>query len=166
MGELRGKLAYGIDGIVIKVNSLETRRLMGSTAKAPRWAIAYKFPPEEKETRLLDIVINVGRTGVLTPNAVFEPVSLAGTTVSRATLHNRDFIAEKDIRVGDTIVVRKAGDIIPEVLRVNFDKRPKDAVLLKCLRRVLYVRRRFTVTQTRQPSDVQDRNVLHSFPGA
>ncbi len=128
MGELRGKLAYGIDGIVIKVNSLEARRLMGSTAKAPRWAIAYKFPPEEKETRLLDIVINVGRTGVLTPNAVFEPVSLAGTTVSRATLHNRDFIAEKDIRVGDTIVVRKAGDIIPEVLRVNFDKRPKDAV--------------------------------------
>lgn len=124
IGEHRDNLSFGIDGIVIKVNSLSQRRQMGSTAKAPRWAIAYKFPPEEKPTKLLEITVQVGRTGVLTPNAVFEPVRLAGTTVSRATLHNRDFIAEKDIRVGDTIIVRKAGDIIPEVLGVDITKRP------------------------------------------
>lgn len=124
IGEHRDNLSFGIDGIVIKVNSLSQRRQMGSTAKAPRWAIAYKFPPEEKPTKLLEITVQVGRTGVLTPNAIFEPVRLAGTTVSRATLHNRDFIAEKDIRVGDTIIVRKAGDIIPEVLGVDITKRP------------------------------------------
>lgn len=124
IGEHRDNLSFGIDGIVIKVNSLSQRKQMGSTAKAPRWAIAYKFPPEEKPTKLLEITVQVGRTGVLTPNAVFEPVRLAGTTVSRATLHNRDFIAEKDIRVGDTIIVRKAGDIIPEVLGVDITKRP------------------------------------------
>lgn len=127
IGEHRDALSFGIDGIVIKINSLAQRRRMGSTAKAPRWAIAYKFPPEEKPTKLLDITVQVGRTGVLTPNALFEPVRLAGTTVSRATLHNRDFIAEKDIRVGDTIIVRKAGDIIPEVLGVVLKKRPPDA---------------------------------------
>lgn len=127
IGEHRDALSFGIDGIVIKINSLAQRRRMGSTAKAPRWAIAYKFPPEEKPTKLLDITVQVGRTGVLTPNALFEPVRLAGTTVSRATLHNRDFIAEKDIRVGDTIIVRKAGDIIPEVLGVDLKKRPPDA---------------------------------------
>ncbi len=128
VGERRGSLGYGIDGVVVKVDSLAQRRVMGSTAKAPRWAVAYKFPPEEKKTKLLDIAIQVGRTGVLTPNAVFEPVRLAGTTVSRATLHNRDFIRDKDIRIGDTIVVRKAGDIIPEVLGVDLSKRPADAV--------------------------------------
>lgn len=116
IGAQRGTLPYDIDGVVIKVNDLSQRVLLGSTAKNPRWAVAYKFPPEEKQTRLLRIEINVGRTGVLTPVAVFEPILLAGTSVSRATLHNRQFIEEKDIRVGDTILVRKAGDIIPEVL--------------------------------------------------
>lgn len=128
MGEQRGQLEFGIDGIVIKVDSLSQRQQLGSTAKAPRWAVAYKFPPEEKPTQLLDIVIQVGRTGALTPNAVLSPVRLAGTTVSRATLHNRDFITQKDIRIGDTVIVRKAGDIIPEVLSVDLSKRPPDAM--------------------------------------
>lgn len=127
-GEKRGELPFGIDGMVVKVDDLAAREALGSTAKAPRWAVAYKFPPEEKQARLLDIVVQVGRTGALTPNAVFEPVRLAGTTVSRATLHNRDFIAQKDIRIGDTIVVRKAGEIIPEVLSVVMEKRPDGSV--------------------------------------
>ena len=114
--------------MVIKVDNLSLRNEMGSTAKAPRWAVAYKFPPEQKPAKLLDIIIQVGRTGVLTPNAIFEPVRLAGTTVSRATLHNRDFIAQKDVRIGDTITVRKAGDIIPEVVSVDLSKRPPDAM--------------------------------------
>ncbi|WP_050698145.1 NAD-dependent DNA ligase LigA [Anaeromassilibacillus senegalensis] len=118
IGELRGSLGYSIDGAVIKVNSFAQRELLGSTSKFPKWAEAYKYPPEEKETKLLDIEINVGRTGVLTPTGLFEPITLAGTTVSRATLHNQDFIAEKDIRVGDTVVLRKAGEIIPEVVSV------------------------------------------------
>lgn len=122
-GEERDKLSFGIDGIVIKVDQLAYREELGSTAKAPRWAVAYKYPPEVKETRLLDITIQVGRTGVLTPNAVLEPVRLAGTTVSRATLHNRDFIKSKDIRIGDIVRVRKAGEIIPEVLEVVREKR-------------------------------------------
>ncbi len=127
MGERRDTLPCGIDGIVIKVNDLAAREALGSTAKVPRWAIAYKFPPEEKTARLRDIVIQVGRTGVLTPNAVFDPVRLAGTTVSRATLHNLDFIRQRDIRVGDSILVRKAGDIIPEVLGVDHSQRPEGA---------------------------------------
>ncbi len=127
MGDSRESLPYGIDGIVIKVNDLAQRQELGSTAKVPRWAVAYKFPPEEKNARLLDIAIQVGRTGVLTPNAVFETVRLAGTSVSRATLHNLDFIRQRDIRVGDTILVRKAGDIIPEVLGVDHSRRPPDA---------------------------------------
>ena len=114
---------FDIDGIVIKVDDFAQREAMGSTAKAPRWAVAYKYPPEEKETVLRNISVNVGRTGVLTPNAEFDTVRLAGTSVSKATLHNMDFIRSKDIRIGDTIVVRKAGDIIPEVVRVNTDKR-------------------------------------------
>ncbi len=128
MGEKRGDLPFGIDGIVIKVDSLDARRQLGSTSKVPRWAVAYKFPPEEKPALLKDIVLQVGRTGVLTPNAVFEPVRLAGTKVSRATLHNADFIEQKDIRIGDTILVRKAGDIIPEVLGRDINKRPPDTV--------------------------------------
>ena len=128
MGDRRGELGFGIDGIVFKVNDLALRRALGSTAKAPRWAVAYKFPPEEKSAVLRSIEIQVGRTGVLTPNAVFDPVRLAGTTVSRATLHNEDFITQKDIRVGDTIVVRKAGEILPEVLSVDLSKRPAGAV--------------------------------------
>ena len=127
MGDRRDALPCGIDGIVIKVNDLAARETLGSTAKCPRWAIAYKFPPEEKPAKLWDIVVQVGRTGVLTPNAVFDPVRLAGTTVSRATLHNLDFIRQRDIRVGDTILVRKAGDIIPEVLGVDHSLRPEGA---------------------------------------
>lgn len=117
IGESRGSLPYDIDGVVIKVDRLSERDALGATAKTPKWAIAYKFPPEEKETTLREVEVNVGRTGALTPVAIFEPILLAGTSVSRATLHNQDFITEKDIRIGDTIVVRKAGDIIPEVLR-------------------------------------------------
>ena len=119
IGERRGSLEYDIDGAVIKVDDFAMRGELGSTAKFPKWAVAFKYPPEEKQTKLLDIEIAVGRTGVLTPTAVLEPVHLAGTTVSRATLHNQDFIAEKGIAIGDVVTVRKAGDIIPEVLCVN-----------------------------------------------
>lgn len=117
IGENRQSYSYDIDGAVIKVNDFELRNELGSTAKVPKWAVAFKYPPEEKKTKLLDIEINVGRTGALTPVAVFEPVWLAGTTVSRAVLHNQDYINSKDIRIGDIIAVRKAGDIIPEVVR-------------------------------------------------
>lgn len=117
IGENRQSYSYDIDGAVIKVDNFELRNEIGSTAKVPKWAVAFKYPPEEKETKLLDIEINVGRTGALTPVAVFEPVWLAGTTVSRAVLHNQDYIDSKNIRIGDIIAVRKAGDIIPEVVR-------------------------------------------------
>lgn len=119
IGEARGSLEYDIDGAVIKVDDFSQRDILGSTAKYPKWAIAFKYPPEEKQTKLLDIEIAVGRTGVLTPTAILESVHLAGTTVSRATLHNQDFINEKGIAIGDIVTVRKAGDIIPEVLCVN-----------------------------------------------
>ena len=118
IGDRRGEYDYAIDGAVVKVDSFSSRELLGSTAKYPKWAEAYKYPPEEKTTKLLDIEINVGRTGVLTPVGIFEPVLLAGTTVSRATLHNRDFIEERGINIGDTVLIRKAGEIIPEVLSV------------------------------------------------
>ena len=123
IGKMRGTLPFDIDGVVIKVNDLALRRTIGENSATPKWAVAYKFPPEEKETRLTDIVIQVGRTGILTPNAVLEPVKLAGTTVSRATLHNLDFIRERDIMIGDKVVLRKAGDIIPEVVRAVPEKR-------------------------------------------
>ena len=119
IGDKRGELSFDIDGAVIKTDSFAMREELGSTAKFPKWAVAFKYPPEEKETTLLNVEIQVGRTGVLTPTAVFEPITLAGTTVSRATLNNADFINEKNIAVGDTIIVRKAGDIIPEVLGVR-----------------------------------------------
>ena len=122
IGAQRGTLPFQIDGAVIKVDDLSQRSLLGSTAKFPRWAEAYKYPPEEKETELLDVEINVGRTGVLTPTAIFAPITLAGTTVSRATLHNEDFIREKDIRIGDKVILRKAGEIIPEVVAVASHK--------------------------------------------
>ncbi len=119
IGEKRGELEFDIDGAVIKVDDFDERELLGSTSKFPKWAVAFKYPPEEKQTELLDIEIAVGRTGVLTPTAVLAPVHLAGTTVSRATLHNQDFINEKGVNIGDIVTVRKAGDIIPEVLCVN-----------------------------------------------
>lgn len=118
IGEERGGYTYDTDGVVVKVDSFAQREEMGATSKVPKWAAAFKFPPEEKETTLRDILLSVGRTGVITPVAIFDPVQLAGTEVARATLHNQDFITERDIRLGDTIVVRKAGEIIPEVLRV------------------------------------------------
>ncbi len=127
IGEGRESYDYGIDGAVVKLNRLSDRTYLGSTSKAPRWAIAYKYPPEVKESVLREIVIQVGRTGVLTPKAVVDPVRLAGTTVMNATLHNQDFITEKDIRIGDTVRIRKAGEIIPEILGIVPEKRPKDS---------------------------------------
>lgn len=121
--EKRPTLPYEIDGIVIKVDSLRQQEQLGATAKSPRWAIAYKFPAEEVATKLIDIELSVGRTGVVTPTAILEPVTVAGTTVRRASLHNEDLIKEKDIRIGDTVIVHKAGDIIPEVTQVIFDRR-------------------------------------------
>ncbi len=123
LGSVRDDLAYDIDGVVIKIDNLADRQLLGEGVKTPRWAVAYKFPPEQKITTVTDIVLAVGRTGVLTPTAVFTPVRLAGTTVSRATLHNIDFITEKDIRIGDSVTLQKAGDIIPEVVCSHPEKR-------------------------------------------
>lgn len=131
LGENREALPYDMDGAVIKINDFSQRQMLGSTAKAPRWAVAYKYPPEKKETKVVDIVVQVGRTGVLTPKAVVEPVRLAGTTVTNATLHNQDFVDKLDIRIGDTVLVQKAGEIIPEVLSVNYKKRPEDTVPFK-----------------------------------
>lgn len=125
INENRELLSCDIDGAVIKVNSLELREQLGVTAKFPRWAAAYKYPPEIKPTVVEDIVVQVGRTGVLTPKAVVKPVRLAGTTVTNATLHNQDFITQRDIRIGDTVMIRKAGEIIPEILEVDFSKRPE-----------------------------------------
>ncbi len=127
INEGREDFSFDIDGAVVKVNSLAERQRFGSTAKFPRWACAYKYPPEVKPTVVENIVIQVGRTGVLTPKAVVRPVRLSGTTVTNATLHNQDFIAEKDIRIGDTVLIRKAGEIIPEILEVDFSKRPEGA---------------------------------------
>ena len=124
IGDMRQDLEFGIDGAVIKVNDFDKRVALGTTSKSPRWAVAYKYPPEEKPTTLLGIEIQVGRTGVLTPTAILDPIRLAGTTVSRATMHNRDYIREKDIRIGDTVIVRKAGDIIPEIVSVDLTARP------------------------------------------
>ncbi len=125
LGENREGLPYDMDGAVIKLDSFSQRSALGSTAKAPRWAVAFKYPPEKKESRVLDVVVQVGRTGVLTPKAIVEPVRLAGTTVSAATLHNQDNIDRLDLRIGDTVLLQKAGEIIPEVLSVNLSKRPE-----------------------------------------
>lgn len=125
VGDHREDYPFDIDGAVVKLDDLAQRETLGSTAKFPRWAAAYKYPPEVKPAKLLDIAIQVGRTGVLTPKAILSPVRLAGTTVTNATLHNQDFISEKDIRIGDTVLVRKAGEIIPEVLSVVMDQRPE-----------------------------------------
>ena len=129
--ENRANLPFEIDGMVIKVNNLKQREIMGYTAKSPRWAIAYKFPAEQKKTKLIDIIIEVGRTGTITPTAILEPVRLAGTTVSRATLHNEDYIKEKDIKIGDTVLVQKAGDIIPQVVKVIKEDRVGNEVEFK-----------------------------------
>ena len=123
IGALRDGLPYDIDGVVIKIDRLSDRATVGEGTNTPKWAVAYKFPPEEKETELLDVSLAVGRTGVITPTAILSPVRLAGTTVSRATLHNYDFIRQKNVMIGDTVILRKAGDIIPEVVRALHEKR-------------------------------------------
>ena len=117
IGEDREKLTFGIDGAVVKVDNLELRKILGTTSKVPKWAIAYKYPPEQKKTKLKDIVCQVGRTGVITPMAILEPVKLAGSTISKTTLHNEDFIKEKDLRIGDQVIIQKAGDVIPEIVK-------------------------------------------------
>ena len=128
LNDTRMEFPFDMDGAVIKLNDLALREKLGSTAKCPKWAIAYKYPPEQKPSELVDIVVQVGRTGVLTPKAVLKPVRLAGTTVTNATLHNQDYITQKDIRIGDTVIVQKAGEIIPEIVEVVKDKRPEGAV--------------------------------------
>jgi len=127
IGKIRGSLPYGIDGAVVKVNDLALRGLLGSTSRVPRWAVAYKYPPERQETQVLDIQVQVGRTGRLTPLAILKPTLIAGSTVSRATLHNENYVREKDIRVGDTVIIEKAGDVIPAVVSVVLSKRPPDS---------------------------------------
>ena len=128
IGEDREKLTFGIDGAVIKVDDLAFREILGTTAKSPRWQIAYKYPPEKKETKVLDIECNVGRTGVITPLAILEPVKVAGSTISKTTLHNEDFIKEKDIKIGDTVIIQKAGDVIPEIVKVAKNKRTGEEI--------------------------------------
>lgn len=123
IGEEREKLTFGIDGAVVKVDDLKLREILGTTAKTPRWAVAYKYPPEKKETKLREIICQVGRTGVITPMAILEPVKVAGSTISKTTLHNEDFIKEKELKIGDTVVIQKAGDVIPEIVEVKKEKR-------------------------------------------
>ena len=123
IGEMREKLTFGIDGAVIKIDNLKFREILGTTVQVPRWAVAYKYPPETKETTLKDIICQVGRTGVITPMAILEPVKVAGSTISKTTLHNEDFIKEKDLKIGDTVVIQKAGDVIPEISKVVKEKR-------------------------------------------
>lgn len=123
IGKDREKLSFGIDGAVIKVDDLKFREILGTTVKTPRWAVAYKYPPEKKETKLKEIICQVGRTGVITPMAILEPVKVAGSTISKTTLHNEDFIKEKELKIGDTVVIQKAGDVIPEIVEVKKEKR-------------------------------------------
>ena len=123
IGDMRENLTFGIDGAVVKVDDLKFREILGTTAKTPRWAVAYKYPPEQKETILKDIICQVGRTGVITPMAILEPVKVAGSTISKTTLHNEDFIKEKGLKIGDTVVIQKAGDVIPEIVKVVEEKR-------------------------------------------
>ena len=123
IGENRDKLSFGIDGAVIKVDELDLREKLGTTAKTPRWAIAYKYPPEQKQTILKDIICQVGRTGAITPMAILEPIRVAGSTISKTTLHNEDFIKEKELKIGDTVIIQKAGDVIPEVVCAVKEKR-------------------------------------------
>ena len=131
IGQMRDELDFGIDGAVVKVNDLELREKIGSTYKTPKWAVAYKYPPEKKETLLKDIVCQVGRTGAITPMAILEPVYVAGSKISKTTLHNEDYIKENDIRIGDRVIIQKAGDVIPEVVGVNFQKRDDTQIIFE-----------------------------------
>ena len=163
LGDTRMEFPFDIDGAVVKLNNLSDREILGSTAKCPKWAVAYKYPPEKKESRVMDIVVQVGRTGVLTPKAVLEPVRLAGTTVTNATLHNQDYITEKDIRIGDTVVVQKAGEIIPEIVSVVREKRPEGTHSISFARNVPGVRRAGgAVTRTERLSAAQALNARPS----
>ena len=162
IGQERYGYSFDIDGAVVKLNNLADRALLGSTAKFPRWACAYKYPPEIRETVLEDIVVQVGRTGVLTPKAVVRPVRLAGTTVTNATLHNQDFITEKDIRIGDTVKIRKAGEIIPEILSVETEKRPAGTSPYRLSARS--AARRSSAIRTGRRSAAPARSVPRSFP--
>lgn len=135
IGEQREELTFGIDGAVIKVDNLAHREILGTNFKTPKWAIAYKYPPEAKETLLKDIICQVGRTGAITPMAILEPVKVAGSIISKTTLHNEDFIKEKDLRIGDRVIIQKAGDVIPEVVRVVTEKRTGDEIVFKMPRR-------------------------------
>ena len=128
IGEDRENLTFGIDGAVVKVDDLKFREILGTTAKTPRWAVAYKYPPEKKETKLKEIICQVGRTGVITPMAILEPVKVAGSTISKTTLHNEDFIKEKELKIGDTVAIQKAGDVIPEIVEVKKDKRTGEEI--------------------------------------
>ena len=128
IGQMREELTFGIDGAVIKVDNLKFREILGTTAKTPRWAVAYKYPPERKETKLKDIICQVGRTGVITPMAILEPVKVAGSTISKTTLHNEDFIKQKELKIGDTVIIQKAGDVIPEIVEVKKDKRTGEEI--------------------------------------
>ena len=128
IGDDREKLTFGIDGAVVKVDNLKFREILGTTAKTPRWAVAYKYPPERKETKLKDIICQVGRTGVITPMAILEPVKVAGSTISKTTLHNEDFIKQKELKIGDTVIIQKAGDVIPEIVEVKKDKRTGEEI--------------------------------------
>ena len=128
IGESRDQLGYDIDGAVVKIDSYEQRQQLGQTAKVPRWAVAYKYPPERKETKLKDIICQVGRTGVITPMAILEPVKVAGSTISKTTLHNEDFIKQKELKIGDTVIIQKAGDVIPEIVEVKKDKRTGEEI--------------------------------------
>ncbi len=128
IGRKRDELTFGIDGAVIKVDDLNFREILGTTAKSPRWQIAYKYPPEQKATKLIDIVCNVGRTGVITPLAILNPIQVAGSTISKTTLHNQDFIKEKEIMIGDTVIIQKAGDVIPEIVKVDKEKRTGEEI--------------------------------------
>ena len=139
IGDNRDTLSFGIDGAVIKVDDLEQREILGTNYKTPKWAIAYKYPPEQKETILKQIDFQVGRTGVITPMAILEPVKVAGSTISKTTLHNEDFVIEKDIMIGDTVVIQKAGDVIPEVVRVVKEKRTGNEIVFKMQQNVLFV---------------------------
>ena len=167
LGNNRGEMKFPIDGAVIKVNKFAERDELGSTAKFPRWAEAYKYPPEEKETEVLSVEINVGRTGVLTPTAIFEPILLSGSTVARATLHNQDFITEKDIRIGSKVIVRKAGEIIPEVVSVISNPKNSEKYFLpqncpSCLEKVLRIEGEAATRCTNPQCPAQlSRNIIH-----
>ena len=158
IGEDRENLTFGIDGAVVKVDDLNLRKIMGTTSKVPKWAIAYKYPPERKETILKDITFQVGRTGVITPMAILEPVKVAGSTISKTTLHNEDFVKEKGLKIGDRVIIQKAGDVIPEIVEAVVSKRT-----LKCQKFVLFAEQKLLEKKEKRLLDVQELNVQQNY---